>query len=147
MNNLNYDVIPFSIDNRLDGNIQFIFDLFTINQSFKIRTLLNKNLFQFNQNSIDYDLNIRHNYLNQYEITTKTFSQTTIESLNEIFQNMLCHFIEQNHLISYEIFNHVEHLLSSYFIISLANYSKNLTHKPVLTQTETSNNQPPSNMN
>ncbi|CAF2055249.1 unnamed protein product [Rotaria magnacalcarata] len=147
INNTNYDVIPFSIDNRLDGNMQFIFDLFTINQTFKIQTLLNKNLFQTNQNSIEYNLNIKHNSQNQCDIN-KFFSQTTIDLLNEIFQTMLCHFIEQNQFISFEIFNTIEHLLSSYLIISLANYSKNMNQKQLSTQTEiVNNNQPPININ
>lgn len=146
-NTNNYEIVPFSIDNRLDGNMQIIFDLFTINQSFKIQSLLNKNLFQLNQNPIDYNLNVKNPGLNQSE-TNKFFSQTTIELLNEIYQNMLCHFIEQNHFISYEIFNKIEHLLSSYLFISLGNYSKNQNQKQISTQTETiNNNQPPININ
>ncbi|CAF1073577.1 unnamed protein product [Rotaria sp. Silwood1] len=151
INNLNYDIIPFSIDNRLDGNIQFIFDLFTINQSFKIQTLLNKNLFQLNQYTIDYNLNININDKNQYEITKKNISNSniTIDLLNDIYQNMLCYFIEEKHFISYDIFNKIEHILSSYLIISLTNYSKNiLNHKQINIQTETlNNNQPPINLN
>jgi hypothetical protein len=134
--NNNYDIIPFSIDNRLDGNIQFIFDLFTINQSYKIQRLLNKN-------SIEYNLNLEKSSLNQYE-NKKFFSQTTSELLNEIFQTMLDKFIEKNQLISYDIFNHMEHLLSSYLMISLINYSKT---KQIPTQMETMNqNQPPVNI-
>ncbi|CAF3703991.1 unnamed protein product [Adineta steineri] len=144
----NYDIIPFSIDNRLDGNIQFIFDLFTINQSYKIQRLLNKNLFLRNQYTIEYDLNLKTNYTNQYE-TKKYFSQTTIDLLNEIFQNMLCQLIDQQE--KYELFDNIEHLLSSYLIISLANYSKNFNNKQQISsqQTETTinTNQPPININ
>ncbi|CAF4695546.1 unnamed protein product, partial [Rotaria sp. Silwood2] len=111
------------------------------------QTLLNKNLFQLNQYTIDYNLNIKLNDINQYEFKNN-ISYTTIDLLNEIYQNMLCYFIEQNHFISYDLFNKIEHLLSSYLIISLANYSKNLNHKQINIQTETiNNNQPPININ
>jgi len=143
--NPNYDIIPFSIDNRLDGNIQFIFDLFTINQSYKIQRLLNKNLFRTNHYSSEYYLNLKNNYSNQYEIK-KFFPQTTMDLLNEIFQNRLCQFIDdKQQIISYEIFDNIEHLISSYLIISLANYSKNFNNKHIVTQTD--NNQPPVNIN
>lgn len=134
----NSEIIPFSIDNRLDGNIQFIFDLFTINQSYKIQKFLNKN----HQNSIDYNLNLK---TNSNENTKIFFIQTTIDLLNEIYQNMLTHLMQQKHFLSYENFNNIEHLLSSYLTISLANYSKN---RP--TDTINNNNtttQPPININ
>jgi hypothetical protein len=141
--NNNYDIIPFSIDNRLDGNIQFIFDLFTINQSYKIQTLLNKNFIFLNQHSIEYNLNHQKSSSTEPE-KQLFFSQTTCELLNEIFQFTLCQFIKPNQFISYEIFNHIEHLLSSYLMISLINYSKN---KQITTQTETLHqHQPPINI-
>ena len=146
-NHSNYDVIPFSVDHRLDGNIQFIVDLFTINQAFKIQTLLNKNLFMINQNSINYNFNMKVNDLNQHEIQ-KLYSSTTIDLLNEIFQNLLCQFIETNQFVSYDVLNGIEHLLSSYLFVSLANYSKTINQKFMSNQTEAINDkQPPININ
>ncbi|CAF1058543.1 unnamed protein product [Adineta ricciae] len=138
----NYEIIPFSIDNRLDGNIQIIFDLFTINQSYKIQKLLNKNLYRANQSSFEYHLHTENSVENALE-PKKFFSETTIDLLNEIFQTMLRELIEKQDKFSYEVFDNIEHLLSSYLMISLANYSKNFHQKP----TETAHgNQPPINV-
>ena len=141
-----YDVIPFSVDNRLDGNIQFIFDLFTINESFKTQNLLNKNLFLLNNQSMDYDLTINSNASKEHE-QRKFFTGSTTHVLNGIFQTMLLQHIADQPYISYETLNHIEHLLSSYLVISLANYAKNIHCRPMAnvapTETLTTNNSPP----
>ncbi|CAF4939629.1 unnamed protein product, partial [Rotaria sp. Silwood1] len=98
INNLNNDLIPFSIDNRL------------------YERLLNKNLFQLNQYTIYYYLNIKINDLNQYEIK-RNYSYRTIDLLNETYQNILCYFIEQNHFISYDLYSN-----NLTFIIFIFNY-------------------------
>ena len=140
----NSEIVPFSIDNRLDGNIQFSFDLFTINQSYKIQNHLNKN-FLFNQsNSIEYNLKILNTSPVALETNSNLSQITTKDLLNDIFQTMLNENFQNRKIISYEILNNIEHLLSSYLTLSLANYSKTYLPK----QTESTNpNQPPLNVN
>ena len=135
----NSEIIPFSIDNRLDGNIQIIFDLFTINQSYKIQHLLNQNFIL----NYEYQLKSKDSYSNQHE-RIQFFLPSTSDMLNKIFQKLLYQSIDiQSSMFSYECFNQIEHLLSSYLMISLANYSKNLPSK----STHVHGNQPPMNLN
>ena len=146
----NYEIIPFSIDNRLDGNIQFIFDLFTINQAHKIQSLLNKHLCLRNNHSIDYQLKTNDTSTHRSD-TEAFFSSTTPDLLNEIYQSMLRKYLQESSPISYETLNQIEHLLSSYLIVSLANYSKNIYLKQMMNNpstTDSSNaSQPPINLN
>ena len=136
----NSDIIPFSIDNRLDGNIQMIFDLFTMNQSYKIQHILNKNLIL----NTEYHLKSKESYRNQYEII-RLFNQSTNEMLNQIFEKLFDRSMQINSsMFSYQCFNQIEHYLSSYLMITLANYSKNLPNK---SPTQTQSNQPPINLN
>ncbi|CAF1111526.1 unnamed protein product, partial [Didymodactylos carnosus] len=137
------DIVQISLDNRLDGTLYYVLDLYTMNRSYNIQASLETLCSAIIYNVFCYDIKMSEVTLAKSTMVDyHRQNETACEMINNVLESMFYDQLPstktQSIATSYSLLANLDRLLTNYLTFSLLNYSRSIDAENKTTTQDTS---------